>query len=100
LILANFTPLQAFLDAIDAIGRQGTLLIPSGRYLIRKQLNINNRVVLRGERGIVMLHNKRGMWSTTCSWDVHATQGCYRQAASLHELLRFHSRMAACVASD
>lgn len=41
-------PAQAFLDAIDAIGRQGTLLIPAGRYLIRKQLNINNRVVLRG----------------------------------------------------
>jgi hypothetical protein len=37
------------MDAIDAIGRQGTLLIPAGRYLIRKQLQINNRVVLRGE---------------------------------------------------
>lgn len=43
------TVLQAFLDAIDAIGRQGTLLVPAGRYLIRKQLHINNRVVLRGE---------------------------------------------------
>lgn len=41
--------MQAFLDAIDAIGRHGTLLVPSGRYLITKQLNINNRVVLRGE---------------------------------------------------
>lgn len=40
---------QAFLDAIDAVGRQGTLLIPAGRYLITKQLHINNRVVLRGE---------------------------------------------------
>lgn len=41
-------PVQAFMEAIDAIGRQGTLLIPAGRYLIRQQLNINNRVVLRG----------------------------------------------------
>jgi hypothetical protein len=54
--------LQAFLEAIDAIGRQGTLLIPSGRYLIRKQLNINNRVVLRGKRDILMSHNKQCMW--------------------------------------
>lgn len=43
------TVLQAFLDAINAIGRQGTLLVPAGRYLIRKQLHINTRVVLRGE---------------------------------------------------
>ena len=41
--------MQAFLDAIDTIGTQGTLLVPEGRYIITKQLNINNRVVLRGE---------------------------------------------------
>eukprot|EP00879_Flechtneria_rotunda_P029045 GHRR01031304.1.p1 GENE.GHRR01031304.1~~GHRR01031304.1.p1 ORF type:complete len:250 (+),score=68.68 GHRR01031304.1:450-1199(+) len=40
---------QAFLDAINAVGRQGTILIPEGRYIITEQLNIPNRVVLRGK---------------------------------------------------
>lgn len=40
---------QAFIEAVAAIGRQGTLMVPAGRYIIRQQLNINNRVVLRGE---------------------------------------------------
>jgi hypothetical protein len=40
---------QAFLDAVDAIGRQGTLLVPAGRYIICRQISINKRVVLRGE---------------------------------------------------
>lgn len=39
---------QAFLDAIAAIGRSGTILIPEGRYKITRQLNIPNRVILRG----------------------------------------------------
>jgi len=42
---------QAFLDAIDAIGRAGTIFVPEGRYRITKQLNIPSRVVLRGMLG-------------------------------------------------
>jgi hypothetical protein len=40
---------QAFLDAVDAIGREGTILVPEGQYIITKQINIPNRVVIKGE---------------------------------------------------
>lgn len=39
---------QAFLDAVAAIGREGTIFIPEGRYIITKQINIPRRIVLRG----------------------------------------------------
>lgn len=39
---------QAFLDAVDAIGRQGTVYVPAGRYIITQQINIPNRVVIKG----------------------------------------------------
>jgi polygalacturonase len=41
---------QAFLDAVDAIGREGTILVPEGQYIITKQINIPNRVVIKGEQ--------------------------------------------------
>lgn len=40
---------QAFLGAVDAIGRQGTIFVPQGRYIITQQINIPNRVVIRGK---------------------------------------------------
>ena len=39
---------QAFLSAVDAIGRQGTVYVPAGKYIITQQINIPNRVVIRG----------------------------------------------------
>lgn len=46
---------QAFLDAVEAIGREGTIFIPEGRYIITKQINIPRRIVLRGVAPIVDL---------------------------------------------
>lgn len=40
---------QAFLNAVNAIGRAGTIFIPEGRYIITQQINVNNRVVFRGK---------------------------------------------------
>ncbi|KAF6262421.1 hypothetical protein COO60DRAFT_1676006 [Scenedesmus sp. NREL 46B-D3] len=39
---------QAFQDAVDAIGREGTILVPEGQYIITKQISIPNRVVIKG----------------------------------------------------
>jgi hypothetical protein len=46
---------QAFLDAVDAIGREGTILVPEGQYIITKQINIPNRVVIKGELDVCFL---------------------------------------------
>jgi hypothetical protein len=65
---------QAFLDAVDAIGREGTILVPEGQYIITKQINIPNRVVIRGERltaCLVLLH------ASVLYPQAHSKKSCY-----------------------